>query len=323
MTEVQTVRGPVPADALGTVLMHEHVFVLNEEIRQNYPALWDEEAQVAGAVARLQALRDRGVDSIADPTVLGLGRDIRRVARVNEQVGLNIIPATGLYTYNDVPFFFRFHGPGTLLGGDEAMVGMFTGDITTGIAGTSIKASFLKCAIEEALTPGVERVLRAVAEAHKRTGVPIMVHSSPAHGTGLIAQQVLRSEGVDLGQVLIAHSGDTADLGYLHQLIDGGSYLGMDRFGLDILLPTDQRVATVAKLAAEGYADRMVLAHDSSCHIDWFPAGVREQVAPNWHYSFIQDTVLPALREAGTSERQITTMLVDNPRRYFTEGRVS
>lgn len=33
MTEVQTVRGPVPASELGTVLMHEHVFVLNEEIR--------------------------------------------------------------------------------------------------------------------------------------------------------------------------------------------------------------------------------------------------------------------------------------------------
>lgn len=321
MAEVQTVRGPVSAGELGTVLIHEHVFVLNEEIRQNYPALWDEEQRVADAVARLQALKDRGVDTIADPTVLGLGRDIHRVARINEQVELNIIPATGLYTYNDVPFFFRFHGPGTMLGGDEAMVGMFTGDITSGIAGTSIKAGFLKCAIEEELTPGVERVLKAVAEAHKRTGVPIMVHTSAPHRTGLAAQQVLRGEGVDLGRVQLAHSGDTADLDYLHQLIDGGSYIGMDRFGLDILLPTDQRVAAIAKLAAEGYADRMMLAHDASCHIDWFPAGVREQVAPNWHYTFIQDTVLPALREAGTTEQQIATMLVGNPQRYFTAGR--
>jgi phosphotriesterase-related protein len=321
MTEVQTVRGPVSASGLGTVLMHEHVFVLNEEIRQNYPASWNEEERVADAVTRLQALKDRGVDTIADPTVLGLGRDIHRVARINEQVDLNIIPATGLYTYNDVPLFFRFHGPGTILGGDEAMVDMFVGDITSGIAGTSIKAGFLKCAIEEELTPGVERILSAVAEAHKRTGVPIMVHTSAPHGTGLVAQQVLRGEGVDLGRVLMAHSGDTADLDYLRRLIDGGSYIGMDRFGLDILLPTDQRVATVAKLAAEGYADRMMLAHDASCHIDWFPPGVREQMAPNWHYAFIHDTVLPALREAGTDEQQITTMLVDNPRSYFTAGR--
>jgi phosphotriesterase-related protein len=321
MTEVQTVRGPVSASGLGTVLMHEHVFVLNEEIRRNYPELWDEEEQVAAAVARLRALKDRGVDTIADPTVVGLGRDIRRVARVNEQVALNIIPATGLYTYNDVPFFFRFHGPGTPLGGDDAMVGMFTRDITGGIAGTSVKAGFLKCAIEEELTPAVERILKAVAEAHKRTGVPIMVHTSPAHGTGLVAQRVLRGAGVDLGRVLLAHSGDTADLDYLHRLIDGGSYLGMDRFGLDILLPTDQRVATIAKLAAEGYARRMVLAHDAACHIDWFPPGVREAIAPNWHYTFIHDTVLPALGEAGVAQQQITAMLVDAPRDYFSAGR--
>jgi phosphotriesterase-related protein len=315
MTEVQTVRGPVPASGLGTVLMHEHVFVLNEEIRQNYPELWDEDEQVATAVARLQALKDRGVDTIADPTVVGLGRDIRRVARVNEQVGLNIIPATGLYTYGDVPFFFRFR---SARGGDETMVGMFTRDITAGIAGTSIRAGFLKCAIEEELTPGVERVLKAVAEAHKRTGVPIMVHTSPGHGTGLVAQQVLRGEGVDLGRVLLAHSGDSADLDYLHRLIDGGSYLGMDRFGLDVLLPTDQRVATIAKLAAEGYAGRMVLAHDAACHIDWFAPGVRQRMAPNWHFTFIHDSVLPALRDAGVAEQQITTMLVDNPRDYFS-----
>jgi phosphotriesterase-related protein len=318
MAQVESVRGPVRAAELGTVLMHEHVFVLNEEIRRNYPELWDEQQQVAGAITRLQALKDRGVDTIVDPTVIGLGRDIERVARINAEVDINIVAATGLYTYNDVPFFFRMHGPGTILGGDELMVDLFVKDITEGIAGTGIKAAFLKCAIEEKLTPGVERVLNAVAETHKRTGAPITVHTSPAHRTGLIAQEILQREGVDLGRVVIGHSGDTADLDYLHQLIDNGSYVGMDRFGLDFLLPGDQRVATVAKLAAEGLAERMVLAQDASCHIDWFPPGVREHLAPNWHYTHILDAVLPALRDAGVPEQQLTTMLVDNPRRYFT-----
>jgi phosphotriesterase-related protein len=318
MAQVETVRGPVPVDALGTVLMHEHVFVLNEEIRRNYPELWDEDQQVAGAIARLRALRERGVDTIVDPTVLGLGRDIERVARVNAGADINIVPATGLYTYDDVPLSFRLHGPGTPLGGPDLMVDLFVKDITEGIAGTPIKAAFLKCAIEEELTPGVERVMVAVAEAHKRTGVPITVHTSPGHRTGLVAQDIFRREGVDLGRLVMGHSGDTADLDYLHELIDNGSYLGMDRFGLDVLLPGDQRVATIAKLASEGMADRMVLAHDASCHIDWFPPGVREQVMPNWHYTHIHDDVLPALRAAGVSDQQLTTMLVDNPRRYFT-----
>ena len=314
---VDTVRGQVPADQLGTVLMHEHVFVLDEEIRRNYPEFWDEEERVADAIRRLREMVSRGVSTIVDPTVIGLGRDVERVARINAEVDLNIVVATGLYTYDAVPLSLRMRGPGTLLGGEDPLVGMFVKDITEGIAGTGIKAAFLKCAIEEELTPGVERVLNAVAAAHERTGAPITVHTSPGHRTGLVAQEVLRRNGVDLGQVVIGHSGDTTDTDYLRELIDNGSYIGMDRFGLDLLLPTDERVATIAELVAAGLADRMVLAHDASCHIDWFPPGLVEQSLPNWHFTHIHDTVLPALREAGVTEQQLTTMLVDNPRRYF------
>ena len=36
MPTVETVRGPVDADELGTTLMHEHVFILEPEALQNY-----------------------------------------------------------------------------------------------------------------------------------------------------------------------------------------------------------------------------------------------------------------------------------------------
>ncbi|MGW3849415.1 phosphotriesterase family protein [Streptomyces fagopyri] len=320
-TNVETVRGPVPAEDLRTVLMHEHVFVLTEEVRQSLLQTWDEDRRVADAVEGLRALAAAGVDTIVDPTVIGLGRNIARVARVNAEVDINIVAATGIYTFRDVPYSFQYVGPGTLLGGDDPMVDLFVREITEGIAGTGIKAAFLKCAIEDELTPGVERVMKAVAEAHKRTGAPITVHTSAPHRTGLVAQEVFRGEGVDLGAVVIGHSGDTSDLDYLHALIDNGSFVGMDRFGLDVLLPNDERVATVARLAEEGFADRMVLAHDASCHIDWFPPGVRERLAPNWRHTYIHEAVLPALRQAGVTEGQIATMLVDNPRRYFTPTR--
>jgi phosphotriesterase-related protein len=93
----------------------------------------------------------------------------------------------------------------------------------------------------------------------------------------------------------------------------------MDRFGLDPLLPTDQRVATIANLATEGFADRMMLAHDASCHMDWFPPEVYQSL-PDWRFTFIHDTVLPALAHAGVTEKQISTMLIDNPRAFLTTG---
>jgi phosphotriesterase-related protein len=70
MAEVQTVRGPVDSAELGTTLLHEHVFVLEEEIRQNYPDYWDEEYRVADAVGELREVTQRGVATIVDPTVV-------------------------------------------------------------------------------------------------------------------------------------------------------------------------------------------------------------------------------------------------------------
>ncbi|GAA1787468.1 phosphotriesterase [Planosporangium flavigriseum] len=318
MATVQTVRGPVDSAQLGSVLMHEHVFVLSEEIRENYPDYWDEEERIADAVRKLTELAARGISTIVDPTVIGLGRYIPRIQRINEQVDINIIVATGVYTYNDVPLHFHFQGPGLLFDTPEPMVDLFVRDLTEGIAGTSVKAAFLKCAIEaEGMTPGVERVMRAVAQAHRQTGAPITVHTNVHNQSGLLAQKLLADEGVDLTKVVMGHSGDSTDLEYLTRLADAGSLLGMDRFGLDLLLPFEQRVDTIAELARRGYAEKMVLSQDASCFIDWFPHELRLQAAPNWNYTHISDDVLPALQQRGVTEEQITTMLVDNPRRYF------
>src|SRR5258708_9385050 len=170
MTQVETVRGPVDVARLGTTFMHEHIFVLNEEIRQNYPADWDEEERVADAAAKLNALKRSGCDTIVDPTVIGLGRDIPRIQQVAARTDINIIVATGLYTYGDLPFYFRYRGAQTESAGTDPMTDLFVSDLTDGIAGTGGKAAFLKCAIEDhGLTPGVERVLRAVGAAHAAT----------------------------------------------------------------------------------------------------------------------------------------------------------
>jgi phosphotriesterase-related protein len=315
MALVETVRGPVEAASLGTTLMHEHVFVLTEEIRQNYPSLWDEEVRVAHAAGQLSQARQRGIGTIVDPTVLGLGRDIRRIQRVAALTDINIVVATGLYTFSDVPFYFRYRGRRTTASGEDPMTEMFTADIMSGIADTGVRAAFLKCCIDEqGLTRGVERVLRAVARAHVLTGAPVTVHTHAASRSGLTALRVLREEGADLSRVVIGHSGDSADLAYLTQLAQAGCLLGMDRFGEGGPPFLPQRADTVAALCQRGYAASMVLSHDAACYIDWFPHD--EATAGN--YTYIHDQVLPALAQRGVTPSQVETMLVANPRRYFS-----
>ncbi|MGW3100729.1 phosphotriesterase family protein [Streptomyces sp. NPDC001100] len=101
--QVQTVRGPAAVGDLGTVLIHEHVFVVGEELRRSLPETWDEQERVDDAVTRLKALAAAGVSTLVDCTVIGLGRDVARVARVNAQVDLDIVAATGIHTPGDIP----------------------------------------------------------------------------------------------------------------------------------------------------------------------------------------------------------------------------
>ncbi len=315
---VPSVLGEIATVDLGTTLMHEHLFILSPDSRINWIRDWDEPRQIAQAVARLQRLCASGVRTIVDPTVDGLGRDIHRILTVAEQVPeLNILVATGVYTYDDVPSYFTFRGPNRFGDLPEPMVDFFVRDIREGIQGTDAKACLLKCAIDEhGMTPGVERVLRAVAAAHHETGTPIMVHTHPGTHTGLDVQRVLDSEGVQPTAVQLAHSGDTTDLDHLSALAEAGYLLGMDRFGVDVILGFDDRVATVAQMCRRGYASSMVLSQDAACHTDWIAPELLD-LLPNWHYQHVLDDVVPALEKLGIDQRDITAMLTDNPRRWF------
>jgi phosphotriesterase-related protein len=320
MSEVNTVLGPVESDRLGHTLMHEHIFVLSPDIEMT-TAEWDESTESARAVAKLRELKARGVDTLVDLTVVGLGRYIPRIAAIADQVPeINVVVATGVYTYNEVPMYFHFRGPGTIMGGPEPMVDLFVREIREGIGNTGVRAAILKCATDRlGITPGVERVLRAVARAHRATGVPITTHTpTPPEPWGLEQQRVFKEEGVDLTRVVIGHSGGTVNTDYHLALIDGGSYLGFDHFGLPGIT-LEERVEAVARLCERGYAGRIVLSHDAMCFVDWFPRAVMDG-AQTWRWTYISDEVLPAMRGRGISETDITTMMVDNPRTILEGG---
>jgi len=311
MPNVETLRGPIDTSQLGFTLMHEHVFVLSEGVNQAFPQLWDEETQTANARGRLQQMTDAGVQSIVDLSVLGLGRDIRRIQRVVGEMPLNVVVATGLYTYDEVPHHFASRDA-------DYMAELFVHDITAGIQGTNVKAAILKVATDQkGVTDGVEKVLRAVARAHRKTGVPISTHTHPATKRGLEQQKIFEEEGVDLSRVVIGHSGDSEDLEYLEALLKAGSYIGMDRFGVDIYLTTEKRVAVIAELCKRGYAGRMVLAHDAACYMDWFAAEALAAAVPRWHFRHISQDVVPMLRDAGVPDDQIDLMTTGNPKAIF------
>jgi phosphotriesterase-related protein len=95
----------------------------------------------------------------------------------------------------------------------------------------------------------------------------------------------------------------------------------MDRYGLDIFLPTEQRQKTVLALLEKGHADRMFLSQDYCSTIDWFPLEVqdflKQSEVPKWSMTFLFEAVIPELKERGMTDEQLDQMMVENPKRWL------
>jgi phosphotriesterase-related protein len=311
--QVETLKGPVDTADLGFVLIHEHIFSHTEGLTFQFPWVWDEAEAIVDARRQLREAYDVGVRTIVEHSIMGIGRDVPAYMRVAAELPINVIVATGLYCLDRLPGYFEYCSI-------DEIAEFFVRDIERGVQNTPVKAGFIKCVTDKAgVTEGVDKVLRASARAHRRTGKPISTHTDAPSGTGRAQQRIFAEEGVDLGRIIIGHSGDTDDIDYLKELMDAGSTLDMGRISAHILLPNEVRVRVLAELCAAGYADRMTLSHDMLCACTAVPQHIYTASVPDTQLTYISTRFLPELREAGVTQTDIDRMTVQNPRRLFEQ----
>ncbi|MDP6607313.1 MAG: phosphotriesterase-related protein [Dehalococcoidia bacterium] len=312
MATIQSATGPIESDDLGLTLMHEHVYVGWAAMLHEYPDRFDWETIRATAVDRLREAAGAGVRTIVDCTPIGLGREATLIRDAAAESGMQIIAPTGLYY--QLPFYFSNRPT-------ETIAELLVSDIVDGIGDSGVRAGVIKCATEPEMDRMNERVLRASAQAHRRTGVPIVTHTYPANRTGLDQQRVFKEEGADLGRIVIGHSDDTDDLSYLEEIIENGSYCGMDRIGIQAPRTSEQRADMVAALVEKGYADRVTLSHDASGWFDFTAEQERlRERAPTWRWTYIPEEFSVLLRERGVSDDDIKQMTTANPRAIFSQA---
>jgi phosphotriesterase-related protein len=323
-TTVNTVTGPVEIGRIGRTLVHEHLLVgfPGWELDALAPR-FDRDAAKRRAVEMLKRLRgEHGVQTFLDPCPMDLGRDVRFMADVADESGMQIVCTTGVYfeeqgntyTFRNLPF--------------DDVVGIFVKEITEGIQGTSIRAGAIKCATGAHQISDYERqMLTAASRAAVQCDVPIITHTQD--GTcGPEQLELFTSEGVAPHRCLIGHSDGNRDHEYHRRIVDGGAYIGFDRLGIEALMPDAVRVECIAALVADGFADRVCLSHDSTCGA-WLgrpvfgpglvidPATMLERATKTWNPTHLFRRILPLLREAGVGEKDVLTMLDENPTRWF------
>ncbi len=318
MATVNSVLGPIDTDKLGFTLMHEHIMVSSAGIPQVYDRLLGDD-YVERIVQELKRAKAGGIDTIVDATTFDLGRDVTMMTEVSRRSGVNIIVVTGWWL--EIPRFLD--GVST-----DQFADLFTREIEEGIGGTGIRAGLLKAASDIAgVAPAEEQVLRGVARAHRRTGVPIMLHSYSPGQVGRQQIAILQEERVDLRHVKLDHSNDTTDMEYLTWLLEQGCYLGMDRYpGRNI--SSQERTRTMKALIDAGWAHRLLPSHDHS--LVWpkleglsenSPMSSEERRKRNPHgYLYIKKVVFPQLKKLGVPEAVLNRLCVDGPKNFF-EGK--
>jgi phosphotriesterase-related protein len=318
MVTVNSVLGLIDTDKLGFTLMHEHLMVSSAGIPQVYDRLLGDD-YMERIVQELKKAKAGGIDTIVDATTFDLGRDVTVMAEASRRSEINIIAVTGWWL--ELPRFLREISA-------EQFADLFTYEIEEGIAGTGIKAGLLKAASDiDGVTPAEEQVLRGVARAHHRTGIPIMLHSYSPGQVGRQQIAILREEGVDLRRVKLDHSNDTTDVEYLAWLLEQGCYLGMDRYpGRNV--SSQARTRTMKALIDAGWSHRLLLSHDYS--LVWpkieglsrdSPMSPEERRRRNPHGClYIKKMVFPQLKKLGVPEAVMNRLCVDGPKNFF-EGK--
>jgi phosphotriesterase-related protein len=323
MSDINTVLGPISPWKLGLTLAHEHIsagYAGWECDALSRP--YDREKIINVCVKMVETVKQYGVKSMVDATPIDLGRDVDVMKGVSENLGVNIICSTGMYTEDMGKWAYYKQRSRTRVGDPVAeLYDTYLQEITKGIGTTGVKAGVIKVATGHSKISDCDLAsLKAAARAQKETGVPVITHTE-AGTMGPEQVDVLISEGANPKKIMCGHMCGNGSIEYQLAVLGKGVNISFDRFGIELLMPDAVRMATLIGLLGLGYADRILLSHDFiGCGMGrggTMPEEARKLMS-NWSYTHIFRNIIPALKKAGITDQQINMMTVENPKRLLS-----
>lgn len=312
---VMTVRGPVAADQLGFTLPHEHVLI---DLVRIFPAnmlafdfqLIDEEVALdevgryvaAAAGSGLAPGRPALVDVTTDAR---MGRDPAALQRIAEALDLHLVMGCGRYRE-------PWYEPDLGRISTAALADLLTEEIEHGAGETGVRPGVIGelGADRDFVSPAEERVLRAGARAHLRTGLAITLHAR-ASRVGMQQLDILADEGVDLRRVIVGHSDTVPNPDFHEELARRGCWVEFDTIRGRIPLAVERRVAWIGEVRRRGFLGRLLLSQDvcAQSHLRAFG---------NTGYDYLPNEFRERLAAAGLGTDEQRLLFVENPRAALT-----
>jgi len=299
-----TTQGPLLAEGLGAILPHEHIFT---DLRG--PTVAGYGQANPGDVVRimkpwLAAARSKGVGVLIECSSIGVGRNVTIVDLVARESGLPVVVPTGVYGRDN--FAPPEHRDMT----EDQLTTLFVQEIRDGIEDTGVKAGFIKIATgSSAMTPLEEKFLRAAGRAASATGAAIASHTPVSSNA---SRQIAVLQSIDPAIRLIwVHAQSENNRDIQRQLASRGVFIEFDSLGSNP--GQDPTLITAIKdLLAAGYGERILLSHDAG----WYQPGSLNGGTQR-SYTYLIDTFIPKLRDAGIDDATIRMITETNPIRAF------
>ncbi|HLU75769.1 MAG TPA: phosphotriesterase [Nonomuraea sp.] len=313
MSRVNTVLGPVPAEELGVVAVHEHIGygMPGSELDTKW---WKSpEERYEETVPKLRRFREYGGGTFVDATGICNGRDVDYFRSLSAKTGVHIVASTGFVGGDTaLPFFAR--------ASVEYLTAHFTHEITAGIGDTGGRAGIIKVGVSRGgrMTELDKRIYRAAARAALATGVPVMTHLAIDAETAIA---IFREESLPLDRVMFGHVDDGVNAANTRDtwIAEQGGRVGFDTFGYETELedppfwarPRQERLDHFLRFIGQGHLGRVLASADANCSPLGWP-GVKGHTV-----NYIFEDLIPDLRAAGLDEAAITTIFVDNPAAFL------
>lgn len=313
---VHTVLGPVPADQLGVVTVHEALLAVLPGADLAPDISMDRAVILEALVAKVAAFKAAGGGTIVDATGMFGGRNVPLLESLSRATGVHVVASTGLGPEENLGGYFRTPqtNPPTPWPADR-FADLFTREVTEGMVVPRIERRAAAGLVTTTATrPGRtgsdESLLVGAARAAAASGAPL----SFRFGDDPVAEldQAL-AEGVAADRVLVADLDRADAAGAARQVAGRGAYVGLDNVGTEGggYLSDAERADLVSDLVAEGFGDRVLL----SCSALGVAKGLPAREVPFEH---VLTAFVPLLTARGVSDADVQRLLVANPAAWLT-----
>jgi phosphotriesterase-related protein len=304
--KIMTVKGQIPASQIGITLTHEHVlvdFIGADSISRDR---YNPEEVYKVVLPYLKEVKELGCQTFIECTPAYLGRDPELLVRLSEATGLNIITNTGYYGARQnqhLPYYAFEETAGQL-------ANRWTKEWLNGIDETEVRPGFIKIAVDQGeLTDVHNKLVRAAARTHLKTGMAIASHTGPA--TGAFEEiELLKEEGVDPSAFIWVHAQVEENLEYHVKAAQMGVWVSFDGLGWE---KPETYVQLLNNMKSYDLLHKVLISHDAG----WYHVG-----EPNGGdfigFTTLFNKLLPALKETGFTDDEITLLLVTNPAQAFS-----